>query len=256
MARKLFGTDGVRGLAGEFLTADLALALGRAATERPASERPQVLIVRDTRESGEMLQSARRRRGQLGRWRRAARRRAADAGGAAADRALRLRPRGRCCRPRTTPTRTTASSSSPATATSSPTRPSARSSACSSASRSPAGTSIGRVRELHGAPEDYLRELHARFEELDLSGIDVLLDCANGATYHVAPEIFRRLGAQVTVDRRRAGRAQHQRRLRLDARRGARRARRRGRARARLRLRRRRRSRARGRPPGRGRRRR
>ena len=32
MARKLFGTDGVRGVAGEFLTAELALALGRAAT--------------------------------------------------------------------------------------------------------------------------------------------------------------------------------------------------------------------------------
>src|ERR687886_792686 len=28
MARRLFGTDGVRGVAGEFLTADLALALG------------------------------------------------------------------------------------------------------------------------------------------------------------------------------------------------------------------------------------
>jgi phosphoglucosamine mutase len=34
---------------------------------------------------------------------------------------------------------------------------------------------------------------------LDLSGLDVLLDCANGATYQVAPEIFRRLGANVTV---------------------------------------------------------
>ena len=28
MTRKLFGTDGVRGVAGEFLTAELALALG------------------------------------------------------------------------------------------------------------------------------------------------------------------------------------------------------------------------------------
>ena len=37
MARKLFGTDGVRGVAGEFLTAELALALGRAATAQPAS---------------------------------------------------------------------------------------------------------------------------------------------------------------------------------------------------------------------------
>ena len=29
--------------------------------------------------------------------------------------------------------------------------------------------------------------------------MDVLLDCANGATYQVAPEIFRRLGREVTV---------------------------------------------------------
>ena len=57
-ARRLFGTDGVRGVAGEFLTAELALALGRAATARSAVEVPQVLIVRDTRESGEMLESA------------------------------------------------------------------------------------------------------------------------------------------------------------------------------------------------------
>jgi phosphoglucosamine mutase len=38
-----------------------------------------------------------------------------------------------------------------------------------------------------------------RFQGLDLHGVDVLLDCANGATYEVAPEIFRRLGATVTV---------------------------------------------------------
>ncbi|HBW17793.1 MAG TPA: phosphoglucosamine mutase, partial [Actinobacteria bacterium] len=60
-------------------------------------------------------------------------------------------------------------------------------------------TAIGRIRELRGAPEDYLRELHVRFRELDLTGVDVLLDCANGATYQVAPEIFRRLGASVSV---------------------------------------------------------
>src|SRR5215831_7204051 len=58
MTGKLFGTDGVRGVAGEFLTAGLALALGRAATRRTGAERPQVLIIRDTRESGEMLQAA------------------------------------------------------------------------------------------------------------------------------------------------------------------------------------------------------
>jgi phosphoglucosamine mutase len=55
----------------------------------------------------------------------------------------------------------------------------------------------GRVRELHGAGADYLRELELRFRGLDLTGKRVLLDCANGATYRVAPEIFRRLGASV-----------------------------------------------------------
>jgi phosphoglucosamine mutase len=56
---------------------------------------------------------------------------------------------------------------------------------------------IGRLRELHGAAGDYLRELELRFAKLDLSGLRVLLDCANGATHRVAPEIFRRLGAHV-----------------------------------------------------------
>src|SRR5437763_6510839 len=55
---RLFGTDGVRGVAGEFLTAELALSLGRAATSIAPASAPQVLIVRDTRESGEMLEAA------------------------------------------------------------------------------------------------------------------------------------------------------------------------------------------------------
>src|SRR5215212_10365795 len=56
--RKLFRTDGVRGVAGELITAELALALGRAAASTSPAESPQVLIVRDTRESGEMLEAA------------------------------------------------------------------------------------------------------------------------------------------------------------------------------------------------------
>ena len=58
MTRTLFGTDGVRGLAGEVVTAELALALGRAATSLCGAERPRVLVIRDTRESGEMLEAA------------------------------------------------------------------------------------------------------------------------------------------------------------------------------------------------------
>ena len=56
---------------------------------------------------------------------------------------------------------------------------------------------IGRVRRLNGALEDYLRALHERFAGLDLTGRRILLDCANGATFRAAPEIFRRLGAEV-----------------------------------------------------------
>ena len=59
MARKLFGTDGVRGLAGEFLTRRArARAWAAPRRSRRGAERPQVLIVRDTRESGEMLEAA------------------------------------------------------------------------------------------------------------------------------------------------------------------------------------------------------
>ena len=66
MARKLFGTDGVRGVAGEVLTAELALGLGRAATEELRSDHaPQVLVIRDTRESGEMLEADPNLRGEL-----------------------------------------------------------------------------------------------------------------------------------------------------------------------------------------------
>jgi phosphoglucosamine mutase len=54
----------------------------------------------------------------------------------------------------------------------------------------------GRIRELDGGAEDYLRALEAAFP-LDLSGVKVALDCANGATYRVAPAIFERLGAEV-----------------------------------------------------------
>jgi phosphoglucosamine mutase len=55
------------------------------------------------------------------------------------------------------------------------------------------------VQPLRGTLEDYLRALHERFANLDLTGKTIALDCANGATYRGAPEIFRRLGATVAV---------------------------------------------------------
>jgi len=205
MARKLFGTDGVRGVAGEFLTAELALALGAAATAGTAAERPQVVIIRDTRESGEMLQAAV----------------AAGVSAAGGDALL-----GGVLPTPAAPLLLGRYGLDLAVVLSASHNPyrdngikffaadgyklsdeaeTAIELALERGDRPGAGEPsadpavAGRVRELRGAPEDYLRELHARFSELDLGGLDVLLDCANGATYHVAPEIFRRLGAKTSV---------------------------------------------------------
>ena len=59
MAR-MFGTDGVRGIANRDLTCDLAFKLGQASAYVLASDvhRPTILVGRDTRISGEMLESA------------------------------------------------------------------------------------------------------------------------------------------------------------------------------------------------------
>ena len=43
----------------------------------------------------------------------------------------------------------------------------------------------------------YLQDLVATQKDLDLSGLKILLDCANGAAYRVGPELFRALGAEV-----------------------------------------------------------
>jgi phosphoglucosamine mutase len=56
MSRRYFGTDGVRGVVGEFLTADLVERLGRASTLWVGGGR--VFVGRDTRGSGEELEEA------------------------------------------------------------------------------------------------------------------------------------------------------------------------------------------------------
>jgi len=60
MAKQLFGTDGIRGRANQYpITSELALRLGRAISRVfPSSSRKKVLIGRDTRASGIMLESA------------------------------------------------------------------------------------------------------------------------------------------------------------------------------------------------------
>jgi phosphoglucosamine mutase len=219
MTRKLFGTDGVRGVAGGLLTAELALGLARAATRKTGAKRPQVLIVRDTRESGEMLQAA----VAAG---------VSAAGGDALLGGVLPTPAAPLLIKRYGFDLAVVLSAShnlyqdngvkffagdgyklsdeselaieqelARAADSGSGVPNGAGEATPSAPETAPGTppQIGHVRELRGAGEDYLRELHTRFGGLKLGGMDVLLDCANGATYSVAPEIFRRLGAKVTV---------------------------------------------------------
>lgn len=59
MAR-LFGTDGVRGIANSELTPELAFKLGKAGATVLTSEihKPKILVARDPRISGSMLESA------------------------------------------------------------------------------------------------------------------------------------------------------------------------------------------------------
>ncbi len=198
MTRHLFGTDGVRGTAGELLTAELALGLGRAATALAEAERPQVLIIRDTRESGEMLQAAL----------------AAGVGAAGGDALL-----GGVLPTPAAPLLIARYGFDLAAVISASHNPyqdngikffgpdgfklsdqtELEIEQALQAGAGDGGTAIGRIRELRGTGEDYLRELHTRFAALELQGLDVLLDCANGATHRVAPEIFRRLGASVSV---------------------------------------------------------
>jgi phosphoglucosamine mutase len=205
--RKLFGTDGVRGEAGTFLSAELATALGRATTASLEAERPQVLIVRDTRESGPMLEAA------------------LAAGVAAAG--------GDALLGGVLPTPAAAilvkrlglDLAAVVSASHNPYRDNGIKFFSGQGTklgdeleariesllvepggpydripdkRTTALVEPGRVRELDGGLEDYLRELQAAFP-LDLSGRRVVLDCANGAAHRAGPAIFERLGAEVEV---------------------------------------------------------
>lgn len=55
----------------------------------------------------------------------------------------------------------------------------------------------GRSLAVEKAGEQYLSFLQDGFAELNLNEIKIVVDCSNGATYQVAPELFRRLGARV-----------------------------------------------------------
>lgn len=62
----------------------------------------------------------------------------------------------------------------------------------------PASESIGKVSEV-GDDDRYAQALVATLEGRTLDGLHVVVDCANGAGYRVAPDVLRRLGARVDV---------------------------------------------------------
>jgi phosphoglucosamine mutase len=57
---------------------------------------------------------------------------------------------------------------------------------------------LGRVKRIDDAAGRYVEFCKSTFpNDLDLRGLKIALDCANGATYHVAPPVFHELGAEV-----------------------------------------------------------
>jgi phosphoglucosamine mutase len=206
MARTLFGTDGVRGVAGEKITVDLARSLGRAATHLSPARAPRVLIIRDTRESGEMLEAAL----AAG---------VAAAGGEASLGGVMPTPAAALAILRDGYDLGVVISAShnpwqdngikffgpngdklsdaAEEAIERELEADAEASAAAAGDAAGDAAPIGRVRVVPRMLDGYLAALRARFSALDLSGLRIVLDCANGATYEAAPAIFRALGASV-----------------------------------------------------------
>ena len=174
------------------LTPDLAVRLGRAAALEAQAERPQVLIVRDTRESGPMLEEA------------LAAGIAAGGGDAMLGGVLPTPAASVLAR------RLSFDLAAVVSASHNPFGDNGikffndrgtklddeRELAIEGRMDEETGERVGGVRTLEGAFDDYIRELRTVFQ-LDLSGMRVALDCANGATYRAAPVIFGALGADV-----------------------------------------------------------
>jgi phosphoglucosamine mutase len=200
MSRKYFGTDGVRGKVGEFpITPEFAMKLGWAAG-RVLSQRgtKKVLIGKDTRISGYLLETA------------------LEAGLVAAGVDVRL------LGPMPTPavsylTRTfRAEAGIVISASHNPyydngikffsadgtKLPDDVELAIEAAMEQPmvceSSERLGKAMRIDDAAGRYIEFCKSHMpNHLSLSGLKVVLDCAHGATYHIAPNVFRELGAEV-----------------------------------------------------------
>jgi phosphoglucosamine mutase len=202
---RLFGTDGIRGVANEPpLTPDLAHRVGRELVATLAaqhgSERVRVVIGRDTRRSGPLLEAA-MVAGLLSA--------GADcfAVGVLPTPGIALLTRGLDAHggivlsASHNPFEDNGIKLFSSEGTKFPDaweeQIEARLAAADAAPRA-RGTSIGRLITYTRA-EKYYVDFLTRCFPLDLAGLSIVLDCAHGATYHVAPSVFRRLGARVVT---------------------------------------------------------
>ncbi len=222
MQRRLFGTDGIRGTSNTYpMTAEVALGLGRAAGSlfRRSDHQNRVVIGKDTRLSGYMIENA------------------LAAGFLSAG--MRVMLTG----PVPTPAVAFLTRSLRAdigvmvSASHNPFEDNgiklfgpdgfklsdaieveieAQMANMAADGEAPAAE-IGRAMRYEDARGRYVENLKSSFPRgVDLAGRKIVVDCANGAAYHIAPELFFELGAEVDQHRRHAQWAQHQRRLRLD----------------------------------------
>jgi phosphoglucosamine mutase len=186
--RKHFGTDGVRGIVGEALTEDLVERLGKAATLWAG--RGRVLVGRDTRASGPKLEAA-FVRGVV------------SAGGTAVLAGV-----------LPTPAVALMAQDLGAVITASHNPPEyngvklfdregrkltdAAEEEIEALFDAPFAGPRGEIDHVGVATDSYLEHIVDRFGS-DLSGLQIVVDCANGAYSGIAPEAFERLGANVTT---------------------------------------------------------
>jgi phosphoglucosamine mutase len=198
---RLFGTDGVRGRAGEELTRELAHGLGRAAVVvlgRHGADRPTFVVGRDPRESGEWLEDALTEGIR-------------QAGGDVLLAGIEPTP--------AIAFMTVDFGASSGVVISASHNPAPDNGikffsregmklpdaledeieevlAAGGDGGEPTPADHGRIRPAGEGRERYLRHLESA-AETRLDGMRVVVDCANGAASHVAPELLRRLGAEV-----------------------------------------------------------
>lgn len=207
MSRRFFGTDGVRGRVGEDpITPGMVMRLGYAAGRVLAAkghdalhvERPTVLIGKDTRVSGYMLESALqagltaagvdvRLTGPM-----------PTPGVAYLTRALRLQA-GVVISASHNPYEDNGIKFFSARGTKLPDEVElAIEEAMESPIKAESSRGLGRVKRVDDAAGRYIEFCKSTFpNDLDLRGMRIVVDCANGAAYHIAPHVFHELGADV-----------------------------------------------------------